>query len=216
MRINKKIIKKLQNNSEIYNNLSQEEKEYLNIIGFENCERFSIIKEKFVKNYSFIGDAIYRIRKDIMDWEIETKEHIYNVKKILDVFALELKKRGKQHDLSKLSKDEAEYFKKYTSKLKDTTYGSEKYNKYLKELKPALEHHYKNNRHHPKHFKNGIRDMNLIDIIEMFCDWHAATKRHKDGDIIKSIKYNKTRFNYNELLEKIFKNTVKKIESDKK
>jgi len=214
--MNKKNIKKLQNNSDLYENLSQEEKECLDIVGFENCEYFSQIKEKFIKNYSPFGKAIYRIRKDIMDWEIETKEHIYNVKKLLTFFITEIEKREWQHDLSKLEKKESEYFKKYTSKLKNTTYGSKKYNQYLKELKPALDHHYKNNRHHPEHFKNGIRNMNLIDIIEMFCDWYAATKRHEDGDIIKSIEYNKKRFNYNELLEKIFKNTIKEIESDKK
>jgi hypothetical protein len=38
----------------------------------------------------------------------------------------------------------------------------------------ALKHHYANNRHHPEHFENGINGMNLLDVIEMVCDWKAA------------------------------------------
>ena len=78
-------------------------------------------------------------------------------------------------------------------------------------MKPILDHHYKNNRHHPEYHKNGIDDMNLIDLVEMFCDWLAATKRHADGDIMKSIKHNKDRFKMNEQLVKIFENTAKEF-----
>jgi len=46
-------------------------------------------------------------------------------------------------------------------------------------MKPAIEHHYKNNRHHPEHFNNGIDEMNLVDLIELLCDWKAASERNK-------------------------------------
>jgi hypothetical protein len=119
--------------------------------------------------------------------------------------------RGPNHDASKLESPEREIFDEYTPKLKETTYGSEEYNTYLKEMQIAINHHYANNRHHPEHFKNGIKDMNLVDIIEMLCDWKAATMRHDDGDILKSIEFNQKRFGYTDELKTIFLNTVRDI-----
>jgi hypothetical protein len=88
----------------------------------------------------------------------------------------ELSKRAVNHDKSKLESPEKEIFEEYTPKLKGTTYGSEEYKEFLKEMKPALDHHYANNRHHPEHFKNGVNDMNLFDLLEMAADWLAAGK----------------------------------------
>ena len=51
--------------------------------------------------------------------------------------------------------------------------------------------------------------MDLYDIIEMFCDWKAASKRNVDGSISKSIEIGQKRFNMSGQLVKIFKNTVK-------
>ena len=112
------------------------------------------------------------------------------------------------HDESKLQEPELSIFNEYTPKLKTTTYGSDEYKEYLKEMGKALEHHYQVNRHHPEHFANGIKDMNLMDIIEMFCDWWAASLRHNDGDIRKSIDLNQQRFGYSDDLAAIMKNTV--------
>ena len=88
------------------------------------------------------------------------------------------------------------------------TYGSEEYKSYLNGLKPALDRHYFNNRHHPEHFDNGIQGMNLIDILEMICDWKASSERHENGDIYKSIEINQKRFGYSDDLKSILKNTV--------
>ena len=63
-------------------------------------------------------------------------------------------------------------------------------------------------RHHPEHFPNGINDMNLIDVLEMFCDWVASSKRHNDGNILKSIDINKERFNMPDELVSIMRNTA--------
>lgn len=137
-----------------------------------------------------------------------TQEHINLVRVLLRIAATELLKRGEIHDLSKFSPEEVEVFTEYTSKLKGTTYGSDDYKRFLSEMKPALDHHYANNRHHPEHFENGIEGMNLIDLIEMFIDWLASTKRHADGSIMRSIELNETRFKMSPQLVSIFKNTV--------
>lgn len=78
-------------------------------------------------------------------------------------------------------------------------------------MKEAIEHHYAMNSHHPEHYINGIDGMTLIDLIEMFCDWIAATKLHKDGNIKNSLKINKDRFNISDQLYNIFINTIDRI-----
>lgn len=73
----------------------------------------------------------------------------------------------------------------------------------------ALQHHYAQYRHHPEHFDNSIDDMNLIDIVEMFCDWKAASERQLDGNLLKSIEKNADRFNIDPQLKHILINTAK-------
>ena len=75
-------------------------------------------------------------------------------------------------------------------------------------MKEGLDIHYANNRHHPEHFDNGIQGMNLLDLLEMICDWKAASERHADGDVYKSIEINQERFGYSDELKIILKNTV--------
>lgn len=50
--------------------------------------------------------------------------------------------------------------------------------------------------------------MNLVDIIEMFCDWKAASERQLNGNILKSIETNQDRFGYSRDLGKIMENTA--------
>ena len=141
----------------------------------------------------------------------ETMKHIENVRYTLVNLINKILERALSHDQSKMQTGEVEYFDIYTPKLSGCTYGSEEYKQFLAELKPALDHHYCMNRHHPEHFQNGILGMNLVDIIEMFCDWYAASKRHKDGDILRSIEINQNRFGYSDDLKAIFENTFRDI-----
>jgi hypothetical protein len=138
----------------------------------------------------------------------ETEAHINKVRKYLRIIAVELLKRGEHHDASKFSDDERPLFTEYTPRLKSLTYGSEEYEKCREALQPALTHHYARSRHHPEHHKNGVNDMNLVDIVEMFCDWFASSQRHADGNILKSIEINKGRFGMADQLASILENTA--------
>ena len=91
---------------------------------------------------------------------------------------------------------------------KDTFYGSDEYKEFLAGMKPALDHHYAENRHHPEHFENGIDGMDLFDLVEMLFDWKEATERHNNGDILKSLDINEKRFNISPQLKQILANTV--------
>lgn len=139
-------------------------------------------------------------------------EHVQEVMKRLTRIAGELAVRGVNHDRSKFSPEEFQSFVSQTVKLKNLTYGSDEYRANLEEIRPAIEHHYKHNRHHPKHFTNGIRGMNLVDIVEMFCDWHASTLRQKDGDVQKGIEIDQKRFGFSDDLKQIFLNTIEVLE----
>ena len=119
----------------------------------------------------------------------ETMKHKDNVKNYLLFVSRVLELKGRKHDDSKLQEPEQSIFVKYTPKLRNCTYGSKEYKTFLKEMKPALDHHYKANPHHPEYYSNGIKGMNLLDLIEMFFDWMAATKRHADGDAVREIVY---------------------------
>lgn len=144
---------------------------------------------------------------------IGTLEHKAKVNKYMSIIISELLKRAVTHDDSKLSEDEKPFFDEYEPKLKTCTFQSDEYKQYLKELKPALDHHYAKNRHHCEHFTNGIQDMNLIDLIEMLIDWKASSERQQNGNILKSIDLNQDRFGYSNELSKIFKNTISYLDT---
>jgi len=145
------------------------------------------------------------------DWKEETHKHIRRVLEMLTEIRSELTLRGLNHDQSKFSEEEAALFEKYTSKLYNMDYMSEEYKECLNKLKPALEHHYANNRHHPEFHANGVNDMTLIDLVEMLVDWKAATERHESGDILKSIKQNSERFGIDSQLTSILLNTARDL-----
>lgn len=138
----------------------------------------------------------------------DTFRHIERVRNLLNACVLELIKRGEAHDQTKLESPEVEAFTEYTPKLAACTYGSLEYKGFLEAIKPALEHHYAHNRHHPEHHKEGVNDMNLIDLVEMLCDWKAASERHNNGNIRKSISINADRFNLSPQMVRVFENTA--------
>ncbi len=141
----------------------------------------------------------------------DTVEHINQVRHYLWNMIQELDQRGRKHDASKLQSPEQEIFASTYGKLDQTVYGTPEYQKLLDDVKPALDHHYANNRHHPQHWPNGVNDMTLIDLVEMLCDWKASTMRVKDGNIRKSIEHNATRFEMSPQLAQIFHNTVREM-----
>lgn len=142
----------------------------------------------------------------------ETLYHIRRVSGLLHKACKALLDRADKHDKTKLRYPEKAVFDKFTQRLKETTYGSDEYNNDTEgEMAPALKDHYAANSHHPEHYENGINDMDLIDLVEMFCDWKAASERHEDGDLGQSILTNKKRFKMSDQLVKIFQNTAKSI-----
>lgn len=138
----------------------------------------------------------------------KTLRHMETVRNYLNACIRELLDRSEQHDQSKLESPEVEAYDAITDGLRGLTYGSEEYRAVLKANKPAIDHHYSVYRHHPEHFPNGYKDMTLVDLVEMLCDWKAAGLRHADGDLYKSIAINQQRFGYSDELAQILRNTA--------
>ena len=88
----------------------------------------------------------------------------------------------------------------------------DEYKAALAELKPALDHHYAANSHHPEHYAIGVDGMSLFDVLEMLLDWKAATERMKNGgDIRRSLEINRDRFKLTPQLESILANTIREL-----
>lgn len=147
----------------------------------------------------------------VYDSTFDTQAHIIQVRHLLFRAITNLLDRSLKHDGSKLDEPEKAIFDEYTPKLKETIYGSQEYWGFLREMQPALDHHYANNSHHPEHFPNGIQDMTLLDLVEMLCDWKAATMRHEGGDLLESIGINVKRFNISPELYTILSSTAKEL-----
>lgn len=149
---------------------------------------------------------------DTYDSRPDTSAHIDRVRELLSQVRSNLAIRASCHDASKLQDPEKPIFDKYTPLLRDTTYGSDEYRTYLGEMKVALDHHYGANTHHPEHYAAGISGMSLLDAIEMLCDWKAATERHADGDLAKSIEMNQERFGYSDDIRAWLTNTARELD----
>lgn len=142
----------------------------------------------------------------------DTLAHVQAVEDVLEMFQYELADRAACHDDSKFEEPEKSLFDEWSPKLSQMEYGSDEYMAALKALGPALDHHYRANRHHPEYFPNGITDMNLFDILEMMADWMAAGERVKDGDFAKSLRINIKRFKIPRDIGLIIANTAKDLD----
>lgn len=148
------------------------------------------------------------LKMDLNKHDVEVLKHMLEVGKNILKFIKELQIRAILHDGSKLESPEREIYAQHSDELAKVEYGSPEYKLLCDKVRPAIEHHYSKNRHHPEHFPNGIEDMDLVDLIELLSDWCAATKRNKNGNIHKSIDLNTKKYNISPQLRNILENTV--------
>lgn len=132
----------------------------------------------------------------------------------LTKFSLGLMHRAFTHDLSKFRLDEAEGFSKSSTSFRKVPYAEDSYKDHLKLIGKSLETHYSRSRHHPQHHPEGLLGMNLLDLVEMFYDWAAASSCQERGSLMESIEKNKERFSYGEVLGSLLKNEGKRIKRE--
>lgn len=141
------------------------------------------------------------------DSTVDALKHIENIKKVAKPVLDDLNSRIENHDQSKLEEPERSCYDEMIPQLKTAKYGTkEYYNIRAAMFNRGLKHHYKENRHHPEHFKNGIREMNLVDMLEMMCDWYAASMTSDTG-FETGFEQNCDRFKIDGSLKEVLWNT---------
>lgn len=149
----------------------------------------------------------------------DTWEHIARVQHFMQRAIRDLSFRNEKHDDSKLIEPELSYWDIATPKLANLEYGSEEYKQSLRDIRPALDHHFEHNDHHPEHFEDGVRGMNLMALIEMLCDWRAASERTKQrtddpekmSTFEAGLAHNMERFGISDDLMQILHNTARDL-----
>lgn len=141
----------------------------------------------------------------------DTKAHIIKVQDNIDAAIQNLNTRATLHDLSKLREPEKSGFDAMMGRLSNAVYGSDDYKAALAEGKSTIARHYAANDHHPEHWPGGVNDMSLLSILEMLCDWKAASERTKQGSIQQSLPINKERFGISDQLYAVLENTVREL-----
>lgn len=142
-----------------------------------------------------------------VDTEKYIKDHISRVRKRLNVFVQLLIRRAANHDKSKLEEPELSWWKEMDKEPR-YAYGTPEYEDKMKRWKKLFDHHYKHNRHHPEHFKFGISDMTLVDLIELIVDWIGYKDIVTVADAIKVCEQQMIRYKFPEELRSIFTNTL--------
>lgn len=137
-----------------------------------------------------------------------TLEHIKQVNQYMLDVAKQIIDRAIIHDASKLVSPEKEGFDNLDDEYRKLPYGSDEFFAVRAKALPAIDHHHANNRHHVEYHKNGVMDMNLLDIIEMLVDWKAATDRNPNGDFKYNMSKNFELFNIPKDIQQIMMNTV--------
>lgn len=186
-------------------------KKYKKVDLIDNVNKMTLVDLLYLLIYGedlpINNKVIKAIYNNSSDYKYGVK--IYEQELLLKKYIEELIDRKLNHDRSKLEYPEKAGFDK-AKPLKEMTYGSKEYLSSLYELRKTLEHHYRYNRHHPEHFGNGIYGMTIMDLIEMVCDWKAASERLFDSDVFSGIEKSRNRFNYDDKFARVLSNTCQK------
>ena len=145
--------------------------------------------------------------KDLVDHKSRVAGYMQSV-------ANDLFHRAAVHDNSKFEPEEFELYDKAFPELQKYPYGSPELKEVYQSIKPALQHHFQNNDHHPEFHENGINDMNSIQLTETVCDWLAASERSQTS-IMVGLEINKKRYNIDDQTYRIIVNTAKYLAPEK-
>lgn len=138
----------------------------------------------------------------------DTVKHILRVAELMGEVIRDLVERSTQHDRSKLEEPELSAYNEHIPKLKQHTYGTPEYHAAAAALGEGLAHHHAANRHHKEHFREGVNNMTLVDLIEMLADWKAASERDSSGSFSAGWDVRQERNGLDDQLTRILRNTA--------
>lgn len=127
---------------------------------------------------------------------------IYMTKLALKIFW-----RGVIHDRDKFHSVQIKAAMKANHLLKGLKFGTPEYKKVMNSVGFSVKYHQSRNSHHPEHY-GSYGCMSLLDLIEMFLDWQAATNAYKnrmEGKMNEVLSIQKERYGLSDEVIKIFK-----------
>lgn len=145
--------------------------------------------------------------------ENKTLQYIYRhkakVQGWLNLFSSVLNKRGLKHDNSKLESPEYQGWVKMDNEPR-YDYGTKEYDDKIERYKWLLKDHYSKNRHHPEYWDINKEDKSkdLIDIIEMLCDWLGYRDQISYKEASDLVKKQTKRYGFSEELSDLILNTL--------
>lgn len=137
--------------------------------------------------------------------------HINRVRKWMSAFIAALENRSATHDQSKLEENEILGWIQMDQEPR-YDYGTLEYTSKKERYSWLFDKHYAANRHHPEYFeihKNKEAEMDLIDLIEMICDWVSYKDDIRYTEASKLVEVQCDRFGFSEELKQLMINTIR-------
>jgi len=152
-----------------------------------------------------------KTKKDIEFYE-SVVQHKKAISDIMYKLADMIRKRADAHDDSKL--DSTEFNKWSLNYLPESkrNLDNKEFKKTFEKLGEVREIHYSKNRHHLEFFNGDIKKINIIDLLEIICDWIASTANQDKGNLRLTIERAKERFKFSKEIEHIILNTLELLE----
>lgn len=154
-------------------------------------------------------------------YEADTRKHQQAVQSIMIAVAQKIIQRAVVHDASKLESPEREYYidPVYTLTTEEVAYDSDRYKELVARMDKGWEHHRYTNDHHPEFFEpyavqtlnDPVKAMDMFALIEMLCDWIAASQRKNNKPVLALAAMLK-KYHVEEQLEAVLRNTLYMIE----
>lgn len=148
--------------------------------------------------------------RDMAYHALDYIQHIQWVMHGMALMQMHLVQRALTHDRSKIREGwERNIYAQVVPEFEGKRFGTPEHQAVGDKLGPAWQHHLAHNAHHPEHHPEGINSMTLIDLIEMLCDWKAASLRQRQGSLQDSITLLKDQHGIGDQLETILRNTAR-------
>jgi len=139
---------------------------------------------------------------------LDVIRHVSEVQENMEDIAHDLKMRSISHDRSKFDDPEFSTFVRTRPEFRVANYGTPEYEAVVEKAREGVDHHYANNRHHTAYHPNGVKDMNLLDLLEMLADWKAASRRSPDLTFMDSLPRAFKKYEMDETIQTLMRNTI--------
>lgn len=145
---------------------------------------------------------------------LRIQNHISGVRRRVTLVCTALMNRAITHDNSKYSEKELNAHISMTDEMDGVKYGTDTYYAIKRRYESLSAEHSANNRHHPEHHPNGIDDMNLVDVIEMLCDWLTGSE-NTGTPVERSLEINEEHYNVSPQLMNLLRNTIRDFDLER-